>query len=133
MSRVKIPIDRLEIRSARSGGPGGQHVNKTESKIEIRFSLDEADWIPPPVRFRIRQSCANRINMAGELIISSEKHRSQKQNLMEAILKLETIIDDNWNAPKARVKTRATRGSKERRLQGKKKHGEKKKSRKVDY
>lgn len=133
MSRIKIPVDRLEIRSARSGGPGGQHVNKTESKIEIRFNLDEANWIPPPVRARIRQACANRINIAGDLIISSEKHRSQKQNLAEALLKLEAIIDENWNAPKPRVKTRATRGSKERRLQGKKKQGEKKKFRKVDY
>ncbi len=124
-----IPKWRLTISSARSSGPGGQNVNKTETKIELRFVLDEADWIPEAVRRRFAVAQANRINKAGEFILSCEQHRSQGQNLREALEILSRLLDQVAHPPKKRIKTKATKGSQRRRLDSKSLHGAKKRSR----
>lgn len=124
-----IPRDRLEIRSARSGGSGGQHVNKVETKIEIRFNLMECEWIPADVKARMATQFKSRINKNQEFLVSSEATRSQNQNLEDSISKLHDMIGACWLAPKKRIKSKPTRGSKERRLKGKKIHADKKKSR----
>ncbi len=115
-----IPLEKLEIRSARSSGPGGQHVNKVETKIEIRFHLDSADWIPLSVRERMSRTFSSRINKNGEFILTCEESRSRSQNLENAISKLREMILSCWYAPKKRIKTKATRSSKEKRLSDKK-------------
>ena len=124
-----VPRDRLEVRTSRSGGAGGQHVNKVETKIEIRFKLDSADWIPLAVRERMRMAFASRINREGEFSVTSDETRSQGQNLEIAVEKLVAFVESCWRAPKKRVKTQPTRSSKERRLSAKKLVGDKKRSR----
>ncbi|HVJ64659.1 MAG TPA: alternative ribosome rescue aminoacyl-tRNA hydrolase ArfB [Bdellovibrionota bacterium] len=131
----EIPRDRVEVRAARSGGSGGQHVNKVETKIEIRFSLDDCDWIPPDVQERLRANFNSRINKAGEFLVSSEASRSQNQNLEDAFKKLREMILSCWYAPKKRIKSKPTRSSREKRLKTKRVLSDKKKSRsgKPDY
>ncbi len=130
-----VPREKLEVRSARSGGSGGQHVNKVETKIEIRFNIVLCDWIPEDVKTRLIAQHKSRINKQDEFVVTSEATRSQSQNLEDSIKKLHEMIGSCWLAPKKRIKSKPTRGSKERRLKGKKIHADKKKSRskKSDY
>ena len=72
---IEIPLDKIELRYSRSSGPGGQNVNKLNTKVDIRFNVREADWIPPAVRDRILLYNPNRINNDGELIVTSQEGR----------------------------------------------------------
>jgi ribosome-associated protein len=128
-SPLAIPREKVELSYSRSGGAGGQHVNKVETKAELRFRLLEADWIPAPVRMRMHTAYATRINREGEIIISSEETRSQIQNAEICFEKLASMIEACWRAPKKRIKTKPTRASREKRLGGKKHHSDKKKLR----
>ncbi|XP_075505778.1 uncharacterized protein LOC142542827 isoform X2 [Primulina tabacum] len=89
----KITLDRVTISYARSGGPGGQNVNKVNTKVDMRFNVKNADWLSERVRERIMQMEKNRINKDGEIVISSTKTRTQKGNTEDALAKLQEIID----------------------------------------
>ncbi|XP_050144046.1 uncharacterized protein LOC126619668 isoform X2 [Malus sylvestris] len=78
----KITLDHVTVSFARSGGPGGQNVNKVNTKVDMRFNVEKAYWLSEWVRERILQMEKNRINKDGELVISSTKTRTQKQLLM---------------------------------------------------
>ncbi|XP_074519565.1 large ribosomal subunit protein mL62 [Halichoeres trimaculatus] len=90
--QVHIPIDRLTVSYSRSSGPGGQHVNKVSTKAEVRFHVLTAEWIPEDVRQKIFDKNKNRINKAGELLVTSEMSRSQHRNLTDCIQKISAII-----------------------------------------
>jgi len=126
---LDIPRSRLTIHFARSGGPGGQNVNKIESKVEVRFVLSTADWIPPSIRGRLAQIAAGRMNQEGELMISSTRFRSQAQNLNDCLAKLGQLIEAASRRPKRRIPTAPTRGARERRFRVKKARSMKKRSR----
>ncbi|XP_070973512.1 large ribosomal subunit protein mL62 [Oncorhynchus clarkii lewisi] len=89
---VNIPVDRLTVSYSRSSGPGGQHVNKVSTKAEVRFHVYTADWIPEDVRQKIILNNKNRINKAGELLVTSEQSRSQQRNMGDCIQKISDII-----------------------------------------
>ncbi|XP_032312757.1 peptidyl-tRNA hydrolase ICT1, mitochondrial isoform X2 [Camelus ferus] len=87
-----IPVDRLTISYCRSSGPGGQNVNKVNSKAEVRFHLASADWIAEPVRQKMAVMHKNKINRSGELILTSECSRYQFRNLADCLQKIRDMI-----------------------------------------
>uniref|UniRef100_A0A452GS94 Large ribosomal subunit protein mL62 n=1 Tax=Gopherus agassizii TaxID=38772 RepID=A0A452GS94_9SAUR len=89
-----IPMDCLSISYCRSSGPGGQNVNKVNSKAEIRFHLASADWIAEDVRQKIAVMHKNKINKSGELIINSEVSRYQMKNLADCLEKIRNMIKE---------------------------------------
>ena len=89
-----IPIHEIEFSSSRSSGPGGQNVNKVNSKAEIRFKVETAEWIPLEVRTRLIEQRSNRINKNGELVITSQEQRSQAQNRDECFAKLKEYLGE---------------------------------------
>ncbi|CAK7355767.1 unnamed protein product [Dovyalis caffra] len=89
----KITLDHVTVSFARSGGPGGQNVNKVNSKVDMRFNVKNAYWLSDRMRERIMQMEKNRINKDGEIVISSTKTRTQKGNIDDALAKLQAIID----------------------------------------
>ncbi|XP_061763315.1 peptidyl-tRNA hydrolase ICT1, mitochondrial [Nerophis ophidion] len=99
-NQVYIPLDRLTVSYSRSSGPGGQHVNKVNTKAEIRFNVLAADWIPEDVRLKILEKNKNRINKAGELLVTSELSRSQQRNVSDCVEKISTIIAEASKKPR---------------------------------
>ncbi|KAL1333626.1 uncharacterized protein LOC107630544 isoform X1 [Arachis ipaensis] len=86
----KITLDHVTVSYARSGGPGGQNVNKVNTKVDMRFNVKNAYWLSDRIRERIMQMEKNRINKDGELVISSTRTRTQKGNIEDALAKLQT-------------------------------------------
>lgn len=97
---LDIPVDRLSISYSKSSGPGGQNVNKVNTKAEIRFHLSSADWIPEDVRQKISVQHKNRINRNGELIVASQVSRHQMRNLADCLDKIRTMISEASHKPK---------------------------------
>lgn len=95
-----IPIDKINVKFSKSGGPGGQNVNKVESKVEIRFHLASAEWLPARLREKIQEKMNTRINAKGELIVISQKTRSQMRNVQDCLQKLREIISEAQRKPK---------------------------------
>ena len=118
---MKIPRDRLIIRSTHSSGPGGQNVNKVATKVEIRFHVEEADWLSRRVRTRLQELQKRRINQQGELVITSSRYRHKSRNLEDCIEKLEKIIEEASKRPRRRIPTKPTKASRQKRLEGKRK------------
>ncbi|CAH8256071.1 unnamed protein product [Arabidopsis lyrata] len=89
----QITLDHVTLNFARSGGPGGQNVNKLNTKVDMRFNVKNAYWLSDRIREKIIQTEKNRINKDGELVISSTKTRTQKGNIDDALEKLQAIIN----------------------------------------
>ncbi|XP_045670370.1 peptidyl-tRNA hydrolase ICT1, mitochondrial isoform X2 [Ursus americanus] len=102
-----IPLDRLTISYCRSSGPGGQNVNKVNSKAEIRFHLATAEWIAEPVRQKMAIMHKNKINRSGELILTSECSRYQFRNLADCLQKIRDMIAQASQTPKEPSKENA--------------------------
>jgi peptidyl-tRNA hydrolase ICT1 len=96
-------LDKVEFQFARSSGPGGQNVNKLNTKAEIRFNLTTADWIPEEVKQRLREAQGNKISKNGEIIISSQEHRTQAKNKEDCITKLQEMLAEAYVEPKERA------------------------------
>lgn len=120
--RRTLPASCLRVETARSGGPGGQHVNTTETKVHLFCDL-EATGLHPAILRRIREARGGDISSTGELRITCGTHRSRLQNLEEARARLAAVVKAHLYPPKRRKKTRPTRSSKERRIEAKKQRG----------
>jgi len=116
---IEIPDTDLELAFIRSSGPGGQNVNKVASAVQLRFDLAGTRVIPEHVKVRLRRLAGNRVTDDGSLLIVARETRSQEQNRRAAMQRLQDLIARALIEPKRRVATRPTRGSKERRLEGK--------------
>lgn len=125
---ITIPTTELRFSFARSPGPGGQNVNKVNSKAVLRWSLTSRS-VDPVVKQRIRNRYGNQVNRHDEIVISSHKHRDQPRNVADCLSKLKRMILNCTKAPKVRKKTKPSAGSVRRRLENKRRHSEKKKSR----
>jgi ribosome-associated protein len=117
---IVIPDSELEVRFLRASGPGGQHVNRTESAVELRFDVAGSPSLPEPVRTRLLVRRDRRLTADGVMVIQAQRFRSQEQNREDARQRLKAFIEASLKAPKKRVPTRPTRASKERRIEGKK-------------
>lgn len=120
---LRIDEAELDIRAARASGPGGQHVNKTSTAIELRFNVAAAD-LPPDVKERLIKIAGSRMTTEGELLIFAQTHRSQEMNRQDAIGRLIALVQRAAEAPKPRKRTRPTKASKERRLAQKSRRSE---------
>ncbi len=127
---VSVPEAELELRAARSSGPGGQSVNTTDSKVELRWDVASSGALTPAQRERVMDRLSSRLTTDGVLILFGSEHKSQHRNREAVIARFQSIVDEALTPPKARRRTRPTRGSKERRLTSKKRRGEIKKLRK---
>lgn len=115
-NRIVIPDDDIDVAYARSGGAGGQHVNKTSSKVQLRFHLAASGALAPDVKARLRAASPSRVTDDGDFLIVSDRGRDQKANLEDARDKLVQLILSALVPPKPRTKTKPTKGSVRRRL-----------------
>jgi ribosome-associated protein len=127
---LTIPGNELEIRTARSSGPGGQGVNTTDSKVELRWDIGASQVLDDAQRDRLLDRLASRIVGDTVLVIRSSEHRSQHRNREAATARLQAIVGEAVRPPKRRRRTRPTRASKERRLRAKQRRSELKRLRK---
>ncbi len=117
--RVTLPAHELTWTAVRAGGPGGQNVNKVASKVELRFDLAGTRALAPDVKARLRKLAAGRLDAEGRILLTSQRTRDQAKNLADARDKLAELVRRALFVPKARRATKPTRGSQERRLEGK--------------
>ena len=128
--RKRIPENELVIVTSRSSGPGGQNVNKVNTKVEIRFNLTDSTNLTDAEKDLIFERLKNRISISGTLIIRSQSERNQVRNRERAISKLFLLLSEALSEDPERIPTEPTRGSVEKRLNKKRKRGDIKKERK---
>ncbi len=130
---VLVPGSAISVKAVRSGGPGGQNVNKVSSKIELRIDVARIEGLDEGSRARLEHLIRNQRAADGAWILTSDRHRDQPKNLEDARSKASAVIAQALVAPKQRTKTRPTRASQVRRVEGKKKAGEVKKGRRGSW
>ena len=116
---LEIPGGELVVDYARSGGPGGQNVNKVSTKVVLRWSVRESSALSEHDRAWLLQRLASRLTREGELVLHSSAHRERGRNLEEARERLAGIVREALKRPRRRRATRPTRASRKRRLEAK--------------
>jgi len=128
-NRVSIPLSEFGFEYMRSSGPGGQNVNKTSTKVRLRWNVIDSSNIDDGLRQRIQDAYRTRINGEGEFLVTSQRTRDQDTNRADCLEKLAEMIRRVATPPRKRRPTRPTRGSKERRLKNKKQRSRRKEMR----
>lgn len=129
-SKKEKLLTEVQVSASRSGGPGGQNVNKVNTKIELRFSVDSSEVLSDGEKQLIFTKLKNRINAEGELLVTSSSERSQWKNREKAEKKFFELIEKALTIQKRRKKTQPTASSKLKRIENKKMQAQKKTLRK---
>ena len=127
MVTVQRILPELTIATSRSGGPGGQHVNKVETKVTLRWDITRSTRLTEEEKSVLLQRLHSRITAEGELILTAQESRSQSTNKEAVLQKLGQLLVYAFTKRKARKPTKATASSRKKRLDAKKAHSEKKK------
>ncbi len=130
---IIIPLHEIEITASRAGGPGGQHVNKTSTRITLRWNVKATTALNDEQKARVLEKLATSLTSEGDLIIHSGSSRSQEQNRRAAFDILADKIRRALIIPKKRTKTGIPQAAKAKRIEKKRHHGEIKKLRKVEF
>jgi ribosome-associated protein len=126
---LTIPRDELSARATRAGGPGGQHVNTSSTRIELLWNIETSRALDDAQRARLRHRLSSRLDADGRLRVVASASRSQRQNRVDAEERLVALVRRALATPRKRIATRPSRAVKERRLREKKRRGERKKER----
>lgn len=126
---VVIPLSELDIRFSPSGGPGGQHANRSSTRVELSWNPGESAVLGPVQKARVLERLGNRLDGAGNLRLVSDERRSQLMNRETAFERLAALVGDALIPPKPRKPTKPSRSAKEKRIQSKRRRSEVKRDR----
>ncbi len=129
--RIHIPEDEFVWSFVRSGGPGGQNVNKVASKAVLHWDLANSPSVPAEVKARLRTLQRRRVTTDGVLVLNSQRFRDQDKNRQDCLDKLREMLVEASFVPKPRKRSKPTRGSRERRLQEKRRRSATKQGRRL--
>ena len=129
--KISIRLNEFKFSYARSPGPGGQNVNKVNSKVILKWSIQKTKALPASVKSRFCKKYSKRISKEGEFVLSSHRFRDQGRNVADCLSKLREMIIVVFPEPKVRKKKKVSRAAKRRRLENKKRKSATKQSRRA--